>query len=80
MRQMQHSDLVDQTAMGIPLMPLDLVEMQKWADDQYDVLGGTAYARLNQLLAEVTQLRIDRDRVRAAARRVAAELVVLGTP
>ena len=58
---------------------LDTIEMQKWADSQYDVLGGTAYARLSQLLNEVTRLRDERAALQASVRRVAAELVVLGS-
>jgi hypothetical protein len=57
---------------------LDTIEMRKWAESQYDILGGTAYARVNQLLTEVERLRDERAVRQAAMRRVAAELTVLG--
>ena len=59
---------------------LDTKEYQQWADSQYDTLGATAYGRVSALLRECDRLVAARAQEAAAVRRVAAELVVLGTP
>ena len=59
---------------------LDTTEYQQWADSQYDILGATAYGRVSALLRECDRLVAARATEQAAVRRVAAELVVLGTP
>jgi len=56
---------------------LDLIEMRKWADSEYDTLGATAYSRLSQMLTECDRLQRERQLEQAAVRRVAADLVVL---
>ena len=59
---------------------LDTKEYQQWADSQYDILGAIAYGRVSALLRECDRLVAARAQEAAAVRRVAAELVVLGTP
>ena len=59
---------------------LDTKEYQQWADSQYDILGAIAYGRVSALLRECDRLVAARAQEQAAVRRVAAELVVMGTP